>query len=179
MRTEVIVGVALSVAVFSLACNYVQHRTAQQSALEHERQLARIYVDNRKKAMHARAEAFEVLVLGKRGVNQLQSSNEDYDTWDVEFGVLVPDEKQAEFIEWMAGYQKMEELFVPATMISRQSGIGETTAHGPCGEIKLNKFYERFSFSWQRHLPDRVKLQARNQMSQTLHPPARGCTAPA
>jgi hypothetical protein len=143
MRTETMTRLALTVAAMSLIGNYLQFLNVRAHTRAHEMQITRLQIEHRMRAMRDRADAFYALVLGEGdSAPHSDRSGMDADEYQIEYAVRVPEQKEQEFIEWMAAEQK-----TPLTVSAR--GYGHESAYRIVKDNgrDAGELYEKFSIA--------------------------------
>jgi hypothetical protein len=103
MRTDQLAKIALTVAVISLAVNYVQFLDSRAQTRAHQIEISRLHIEHRKETMLDRAAAFHELVLGNKGTMQFTANSGLAEgEYRIEYAVRIPDLKRQEFEAWMA-----------------------------------------------------------------------------
>jgi hypothetical protein len=141
MRMDHMARIALTVAAVSLIGNYLQFSHARAQTRAHQLELTRLHIEYRKQAMRERATAFNALVLGSKLPAQFSDDvASDGNFYRTEFAVRVPQQKQEEFIEWMAA-AKPESFTIFGSESSHEAAYRLVQQNGR----EVGELYEKFS----------------------------------
>jgi hypothetical protein len=148
MRTDHLAKIALTVLAVSLIGNVLQFAHARVLAKAHDNQaqahqleLTRLHIEYRKDAMRERATAFNALVLGSNLPAHFSDSvATEGNYYKTEYAVRIPQEKEKEFIDWMAAAEPE-----PFTIFGRE------TSHEAAYRVvqengrEVGELYEKYS----------------------------------
>lgn len=141
MRTDHLAKIALTVAAVSLIANYLQFSHARTQAEAHQLELTRLHIEYRKLAMRERATAFNALVLGTNLPAQFSESvAAERNVYTTEYAVRIPQQKEEEFIEWMAAAEPE-----PFTIFGRESSHEAAYRLVQENGREAGELYEKFS----------------------------------
>ncbi len=131
MDTNRLAKIAMTVAAVSLVANVIQLSQARSQARAQQWEIARLHVEHRKNSMFERAAAFHEFVLGGRHkMVSSERSGMDSGAYKVEYAVQVPQDKQPEFEQWMAGAKLSPIVFPPSRGQGSESGMRLVTKSG-------------------------------------------------